>query len=115
MLDVYSSEGHDQRLQAISLVMANDPKLLDFLFDSSRCRLRALPQTLKKSARAFSSGEQVLICICLDIWDDCGGVRLTDVIYGLDRLRLSGVMLAIEVLRFSSKPPKDFVYPPHLF
>jgi hypothetical protein len=115
MLDVYYSESHDQRLQAIFLVLANDPKFLDFLLDSSRSRLRTLPQTLKRSARAFSGDEQVLIGIALDIWDDCGGVRFTDVVYGLDRLRLSGVILAIEALRFSSKPPKNFVYPPHLF
>lgn len=115
MLDIYSSEGHEQRLNAISLLLSNDPKLLDFLFDGSRRRLAASPRSLKRSAKAFSNGQRVLIAMALDIWDECGGARLSDVIYGLDTLRLSTAMLAIEALRFSSRPAESMIYPPELF
>lgn len=91
-----------ERHRAISLLLANDPKLLDFILAPCRTRLTAPPEDLLVEAGCFSSGEQILVKAALDIWDDCGEVKLTDIIFRLDRLRLEAFLLAVESLGFPS-------------
>lgn len=92
----------DPRQHAISLLLANDRKLLDFLFNEDRTRLAYPAEGLKQLASALSSGQQVLVRTALDFWDESGGVQICDVIYRLDQIRLHGFLLAIEALRFPS-------------
>lgn len=89
------------RWHAISILMANDPKLLDFILNEKRDCLADSAENLKYEAGCFSSGEKILIQIALDIWDDCGGSRLGDVIHTLDSIRFEAFLRALEILRFS--------------
>jgi hypothetical protein len=98
-----------ERHRAISLLLANDPKLLDFLLKPCRTELRASPERLKQAARCFSSGEQILVRAALDIWDDCGQVKLADIVFRLDQTRLEAFLLAVESLGF----PSTFRHPGH--
>lgn len=92
------------RSRAISLLLANDPMLLDFLLKPCRTALCAPPARLRREARCFSSGQQILVKTALDIWGDYGSVQLSDIIFRLDELRLSSFLLAVEYLGFSSMP-----------
>lgn len=92
------------RSRAISLLLANDPMLLDFILKPCRTALCAPPAWLKRKARCFSSGQQILVRTALDIWGDYGRVPLTDIIFRLDSVRLSSFLLAVEFLGFSSMP-----------
>lgn len=89
------------RWHAISMLLAQNPKLIDFVFNEKRDRLAQPALMLRREARAFSTGEKVLIQIALDIWDDCGGARLSEVIFSLDPIRLELFLRAVEILRFS--------------
>ena len=92
------------RSRAISLLMANDPMLLDFILKPCRTALCASPARLLREARCFSSGQQILVRTALDIWGDYGRVKLTDIVFRLDLVRLSSFLLAVEFLGFSSMP-----------
>ena len=89
------------RSRAISILLANDPKLIDFVLNPSRNRLTASPQKLRRRIRSFSNDQKILVQIALDLWDGCGGVKLAHVVYALDHSRLECFIMAIEVLRFS--------------
>lgn len=102
--DTWTPEEPCIRHRAISVLLANDPRLLEFLFHPCRSRLARSAATLRRSAGAFSSGQQILVRIALDIWDDAGHVRLSDVVYRLDPVRFEAFLLALEVLRYSSSP-----------
>jgi hypothetical protein len=93
----------DPRHHAISLLLANDPKLLDFLFNDERSGLALPAEELKELSGTLSGGEQILVRTALDLWDESGGVQICDIIYRLDRIRLHGFLLAIEALRFPSQ------------
>jgi hypothetical protein len=82
--------------------MANNPKFIDFVLNPNRTALARPAKSLRREANVFSSGEQILVQIALDIWDDSGRARLPDIIYRLDTTRLESFLLAIEILRFSS-------------
>ena len=68
MLDNYFKDFIDPRHRAISLLLANDPKLLEFLFSANRPRLNSSPKKLLEDALGFSCGQQLLLRLALDIW-----------------------------------------------
>ena len=90
------------RTHAISVLMANDPDLIDFVLNSERTCLVSSSESILIEAGVLSTGEQVLVRTALDIWDSSGYVSFTDIVYSLDACRLEAVLLAIQVLRFSS-------------
>lgn len=91
----------DPRHRALSLLLANDPALLDFVLDPTRRRLRQSPRRLRRDARNFPSGERILVRIALDLWNGSGRARLADVVRRLDPVRLEGFLLAVQFLGFS--------------
>ena len=64
-----------QRLQAITLVLKNYPWLVDEIFNPLEPCLKISPQAL---VRGRSSGERVLLRISLDIWNESGNFRLSE-------------------------------------
>ncbi len=90
------------RSQAISLLLANDPKILRFLFAPCSQRLCAPANCLLEDAGVLSSGEQIMVRLALDVWSDEGGTSLWDVINVLDEVRFEGFMLALECLRYGN-------------
>ncbi|MCX6127490.1 MAG: hypothetical protein NTX25_00310 [Proteobacteria bacterium] len=104
MLDNYFKDSIDSRHRAISLLLANDLQLLEFLFSSDRPILNSAPKKLLDDAEGFSWGRQLLVRLALDIWSDAGGARLADVVWALDDVRFEGFLLALESLRYTKLP-----------
>jgi hypothetical protein len=87
-----------RRHRAISLLLANDPAVLEFLLDSRRSRLNASSGTLKREAALLSSDEELLVRIALDIWNGSGRTRLADTWRFLPDYRFESFLLALEFL-----------------
>ena len=101
-IDISSENLPSARHEAISLLLANDPQFLDFLFTANRKSLAASPADLLACMRGFSSGQQLLIRLALDIWSESGSAPLGAVLRTLDDIRIEGLLLAIERIRFSN-------------
>ena len=86
--------------QAISLLLANDPKILRFLFRPGVESLWAPAEDLLWESGVLSSSEQILVRLALDIWSDEGGARLWDAVSRLDAVRFESFLLAMECLRY---------------
>lgn len=67
-----------RRHRAISLLLAYEPDLLDFLFVPSRTRLAFGARTLKREAVILGPQRHLLVMIALDIWSGTGRARLPD-------------------------------------
>jgi hypothetical protein len=106
MLNSICPSSDDLRYHAISILLANDPNLLKFLFSSPlpNLRMRAGSEQLLFESGAFSSGQKLLLKIALDIWCSEGGAQLDDIIYLLDAARFESFMLAMECLRYTDQP-----------
>ncbi|MBT8373539.1 MAG: hypothetical protein KJN80_01365, partial [Deltaproteobacteria bacterium] len=79
------------------LILNNHPKLKDYLF--YRGRLRDEPSKLILCSKSFSSGEQVLVKIALDFWDNSANALLRDVYQALDFDNFRNVLKAINLKR----------------
>src|SRR5690348_6304225 len=86
------------KYRAILMLLADDPNLLVFFFGSSTSQLAAPSATLLREARAFTSSEQVLVRLALDMWDGSGKCTLEDVLAGLDETRLQNAISATAAL-----------------
>ncbi|PIQ68548.1 MAG: hypothetical protein COV91_03405 [Candidatus Taylorbacteria bacterium CG11_big_fil_rev_8_21_14_0_20_46_11] len=73
-----------KRLRAISILLGEDERLIRFLFHPTKSRLAFSPQTLKRKMKCFSSGEQTLLLIAMDIWGSYGGIHFDDLYTVLD-------------------------------
>lgn len=100
MLVTTSFDPTCRRLQAISLLFANNPNLLKFMFLPDRRGLSAPPSELLEFANGFSSGEKILVQVALDLWSGEGHAQMGDVVERLDLVRFEGFMLALECLRY---------------
>lgn len=71
-----TSKDDQKRLKAITILLDNDERLVRFLFHSTKSQLSTTPEILKAKMKCFSSGEQVLLLIAMDIWGTYGGYTL---------------------------------------
>jgi hypothetical protein len=71
-------------MESLNLMFSGHGKLLEFLFEPDRPKLRQEPEILLSLAGGYSSGERILIRVALDIWCGAGEVRLWDIIEKLD-------------------------------
>lgn len=91
---------HEMRMmETLNIIFAGHSKLLQFLFDNEAARLREAPEFLLASAREFSSGEQILVRIGLDLWSGSGDVKLWHIIELLDDVTYENVLLGLRHLR----------------
>lgn len=60
--------------QCISLLLGYDKRLIGFVFDPKRPKIRKRAGVLREDAHCFSDEEQLLIRAALDFW--CGGGHL---------------------------------------
>ncbi|MCB9085777.1 MAG: hypothetical protein H6624_15625 [Bdellovibrionaceae bacterium] len=96
------SAGDKRRLLAIKALLASFPGFLLFLFNKEKPELRADAKSLKKFAQSFSSGEQVLINIAIDIWNGEGGIHFNDIYEILDTKNFIAVLKSLDILRGES-------------
>ena len=65
------------RLIIIKKMLRGGNRLLEFLFHPSEAQLRVSPSSLLFESGCFSSGEQLLIRVALDIWSCDGDTKLS--------------------------------------
>lgn len=91
---------HETRMmETLNIIFAGHSKLLQFLFENEASRLREDPEFLLARARGFSSGEQILVRIGLDLWSGSGDVKLWHIIESLDDSTYHNVLLGLGHLR----------------
>lgn len=66
--------------QCISLLLDYDQRLIDFIFERERPRLRKRAGILIEDSWAFSHGEQLLIRAALDLWSGSGHLQLWEML-----------------------------------
>ena len=111
MLDWQNAGSHELHLQVVlNLIFRKHSKLLEFLFEINKPRLCAEPRILLAESGGFSSGEQLLIRIALDIWDGSGNARISDIIKSLDDENFRNVLASIWNLRSFEERGEHFVW-----
>lgn len=89
----------------IAVIFRNHPNLLRFFFEERRPRIRHKPMELRAQAAGFSSGEQLLIRVALDVWSGSGNAKIWQLIETLDPDNMCNVLEALAKLR--SRPPAN--------
>ncbi|PIP91030.1 MAG: hypothetical protein COV38_16660 [Bdellovibrionales bacterium CG11_big_fil_rev_8_21_14_0_20_38_13] len=72
------SNDDQKRLRAITILLDNDERLVRFLFHPTKSQLSMTPEILREKMKSFSSGEQTLLLIAMDIWGTYGGIHFDD-------------------------------------
>ena len=89
-----------ERLHSISLLLANDLKILDFILDDHRsCLDKSIRSLLKSPPFPLSETDQLLIKAAYDFWDGTGGAKLNDLLSGLDAARYECLGFALAVAK----------------
>src|SRR4051794_32454833 len=79
----------------IALIFSNHPKLLEFFFEKNQARLSLPPEAMLKELGCFSSGEQVLLRVALDMWSGSGNAFVWQLIETLDHDTFYKVLKAL--------------------
>lgn len=93
-----ASSGDLKRFQIIEEIFKDYPRLLEFLFHTTKAELRSSPEVIRQEAGCLSSGERLLIRIAMDIWSESGDVKLLDIL-SLDFKLYERVVFAITRIR----------------
>ena len=104
--------GGRRLMEVMNLIFRNHPELLGFLFEPARPKLRHEAEKLMGEARGFSSGEQILIRIALNLWNGHGSVSLWDVIEKLDQENYQQVVLGLQHLRQFDPDAPEMLFRP---
>jgi hypothetical protein len=91
-----------ERLRLTSYLLNRYPKLIEFLFHPEKPELSSSPEELKKKTSAFSSGEELLVRISLDIWSSSGRATLIEIMEKLDDRNFENML---KVFRMTWKKP----------
>lgn len=66
--------------QCISLLLGYDKRLVEFVFDPEKPKIRKRAGILREDAFCFSHGEQLLIRAALDFWSGSGQLALWEML-----------------------------------
>ncbi len=66
-------------VKAVSCVLADHPKLYAYIFKDGKCELKDTDEKIIYNSGVLSSGEQLLVCISLDLWNGSNNVKFVDV------------------------------------
>ena len=95
----HASKDDLKRLKAIKIILDEHEKLLDFLFHPAKACLASSPESLKEKMRCFSSGEQVLLLIAMDVWGTYGGIHFDDLYTSLSDKSLKNCIKALSYVK----------------
>ncbi len=95
----YKDPVNTLHIHAISLLLSNDVRILDWLLSEDRTSLSSDPQSLLYESGVFSTGEQLLVQIALDLWDGSGHAKISEIICKLDSVRFKCFCLALVAFR----------------
>lgn len=87
------SESH--RLEAVAILLDTDTRLMRFLFDFRRPRLRCSAEELLQQVQSLSRGEQLLVAAAIDIWCGEGKFNFATALNTLDDINMSRLVRAI--------------------
>ena len=94
-----NADNNDKTLKrALSLLLHRNDKILHLMLNPDNPRLMASPAVLKGHSQAFSSSEQLLLRIALDIWDGSGGIHFNEVYENLDHRNFQKMLLVLNYL-----------------
>jgi hypothetical protein len=93
-----ASDGDKILRRALSLLFHRNDKLLHFMLNPDYPRLMASSDVLKIEAQCFSSSEQLLIRIGLDIWDGSGSIHFNELYENLDHRNFQKMLLILNYL-----------------
>lgn len=82
-------------ISSIQTLFRGDERLIYFFFNHKRPELRASVVELLREARSLSGGEYLLIQAALDFWNGEGGLKLADLLSGLDDENILSFVRAI--------------------
>ena len=88
---------------SISIIFRNHPEMLLFFFEGERPRLRHDPMEMRKLSCYFSSGEQLLIKVALDMWSGGGNAKIWQILETLDAENFANVLEALAFLKQQSR------------
>lgn len=105
--------------QCISLLLGYDRRLIDFVFDRHRPKIRKRAGVLREDAHIFSDVEQILIRAALDFWSGGGHLALWEMLEGWDHMtweRFGKAVsefrrLELKAARYSTQDPANGVSP----
>ena len=86
-------------MESLNIIFTGHSKLLEFLFEPDRPKLRQEPEILLRHAAGFSGGERILLRIALDLWCGAGGVSLWHLIEHLDDDSYTNTLVGLRHLR----------------
>jgi hypothetical protein len=87
----------------ISRLLNKHPKLLPFIFHPKEPILGQSPEILIQQARAFSSGELLLVRLAIDIWSQDSSVGFMEVVWNLDPENFENTLAVLRMLRPEQK------------
>jgi hypothetical protein len=95
----HATDSDRQLYKAISIVFLNHPNLLEFLFEGEQPRIRLRGLEMRRAAICFSSGEQLLLRVALDMWSGSGNAKIWQLLETLDAGNFANVLNALVYLR----------------
>lgn len=101
-------KSHDL-FNAISVLVGADEKLIEFLFDPIRPRLRKRAGILRDDSWSFTEEEQLALRVALDLWSGSGHVQLWELIEAWSGEHWQRFSMAMSVLHLevTSRPGND--------
>jgi len=94
-----ADEGDLKRLEYISKILFNHQQILTFMFNKHRPVLNMSSDKILAAIGGFSSGQQVLIKVALDIWDNSGNAQLNEIIQDIDQESVLDICQIIKQIR----------------
>jgi len=91
----WKTPGQQRLGLAMATLFAAHHDLLLFIFDPEEPRLSMTPDLMLQRIKGFSSGERLLIRLALDIWNDSGEVKITELLNTLDPTNFTNAIAAL--------------------
>ena len=111
MLNWKNTNRYEQRMQEVlNEVYRHSSGFLDNLFDREVPRLRLDAEWLLLEAAKLSNADMMLIRVGLDLWNGTGGVRLWEIIEGLDVYNFQAVVAGLRHLRQNNDEEEGIVW-----
>jgi hypothetical protein len=85
-----------RQYQLIASIFFKHPKLLEFFFQKRSAQMQFSPENMLKEMRCFSSGEQVLIRVAMDVWSGSGNAKVWQLLEKLDHENFSNVLKVLD-------------------
>jgi hypothetical protein len=94
-----NADNNDRILKrALSLLFHRNEKLMHLMLNPDTPRLMSTSELIKNHSLGFSSSEQLLVRIALDIWDGSGGIHFNELYENLDQRNFQKMLLVLNYL-----------------